>query len=96
MSAFGANAIVLPPNYETGRHAHKRQEELYFVHSGRIEFEFEDGSKHTLGPGGVAWVAPATVRELRNHGPEDAVYIAIGGADGYVGRDGIQPGRRGR
>lgn len=91
VTAFGVNAIVLPPNYETGRHAHERQEELYFVHSGSVEIEFGDGSKHALGPGGMAWVAPGTVRELRNFGPDDAVYVVVGGADGYVGRDGIQP-----
>jgi uncharacterized cupin superfamily protein len=91
VTAFGVNAIVLPPSYETGRHAHERQEELYFVHSGKVEIEFGDGSKHTLGPGGMAWVAPATVRELRNLGPDEAVYVVVGGAEGYVGRDGIQP-----
>jgi mannose-6-phosphate isomerase-like protein (cupin superfamily) len=89
VTAFGANAIVLPPNYETGHHAHERQEELYFVHSGRIEIEFGDGSKHTLGPGGMAWVAPQTFRGIRNFGPEAATYVVVGAADGYVGRDGI-------
>jgi quercetin dioxygenase-like cupin family protein len=91
VTGFGVNAIVLPPRYATGRHAHERQEELYFVHSGRIEIAFGDGSVHTLGPGGMAWVAPQTVREIRNFGPEAATYVAIGGADGYVGRDGVLP-----
>jgi mannose-6-phosphate isomerase-like protein (cupin superfamily) len=91
VTAFGVNAIVLPPNYETGSHAHERQEELYFVHSGQIEIEFGDGSKHALGPGGMAWVAPQTFREIRNFGPEAATYVVVGAADGYVGRDGIAP-----
>lgn len=91
VEAFGVNAIVLPPGIDTGRHYHERQEELYFVHSGRIEIEFGDGTKHTLGPGGLAWVAPATVRGIRNHGPDDAVYVIVGAADGYVGRDGRLP-----
>lgn len=91
VTAFGVNAISLPPGYETGRHYHERQEELYFVHSGRVEIELGDGSKHTLGPGGMAWVAPSTVRELRNHGPDDAVYVVVGAAGGYVGRDGVLP-----
>ena len=34
VTAFGVNAIVLPPTYETGSHYHDEQEELYFVHSG--------------------------------------------------------------
>jgi mannose-6-phosphate isomerase-like protein (cupin superfamily) len=91
VTAFGANAIVLPPGYETGRHLHERQEELYFLHSGHVEIEFGDGSTHRLGPGGMAWVDASTVRELRNRGPEDAVFVIVGAADGYVGRDGVLP-----
>jgi mannose-6-phosphate isomerase-like protein (cupin superfamily) len=91
VTAFGANAIVLPPGYETGRHFHERQEELYFLHSGHVEIEFGDGSTHQLGPGGMAWVDASTVRELRNRGPEDAVFVIVGAADGYVGRDGKLP-----
>ena len=92
VSAFGVNAIVLPPTYETGRHYHDEQEELYFLHSGRIEMEFGDGSTHQLGPGGLAWVAAATVRKVRNlSDSEDAVYVVVGGKDGYVGRDGKLP-----
>ena len=58
MTAFGVNAVVLPPGYETGRHLHDEQEELYFVHRGTVEFEFGDDSRHVLGPGGIARVVP--------------------------------------
>jgi mannose-6-phosphate isomerase-like protein (cupin superfamily) len=92
VTAFGANAIVLPPTYETGRHYHDEQEELYFLHSGRIAIEFGDDSSHELGPGGLAWVDAATVRSIRNlSDSEDAVYVVVGAKDGYVGRDGRQP-----
>ncbi len=91
VGAFGVNAIVLPAGIETGRHYHERQEELYFVHSGRVEIEFGDGVKHSLGPGGMAWAAPEAVREIRNHGPDDAVYVVVGAEGGYVGRDGKLP-----
>jgi quercetin dioxygenase-like cupin family protein len=92
VSAFGANAIVLPPSYETGSHYHEEQEELYFLHSGRIAMEFGDGSTHELEPGGLAWVDASTVRKVRNlSDSEDAVYVVVGGKDGYVGRDGRQP-----
>ena len=65
------------------------QEELYFVHSGEVEFEFGDGSTQRLGPGGLAWVDAPTARKVRNlSDSEDAVYVVVGGKDGYVGRDG--------
>lgn len=92
VTAFGINAIALPPGYETGRHFHDEQEETYFVHRGTVEFEFGDGSKHVLGPGGVARVDAATVRKVRNVSTdEDAIYVIAGGKDGYVGRDGRLP-----
>jgi quercetin dioxygenase-like cupin family protein len=91
VTAFGINAICIPPGYQTGRHFHEQQEETYFVHRGTIEFEFGDGSKHVLGPGGVARVDASTVRRLRNVSEEDAVYVIVGGKDGYVGRDGRLP-----
>jgi mannose-6-phosphate isomerase-like protein (cupin superfamily) len=91
VEAFGVNAIVLPPGYETGGHYHERQQELYFVHRGRIEVEFGDGSSHVLGEGGVARVDAPTVRRIRNVGEGDAVYLIVGGEGGYVGRDGRLP-----
>jgi quercetin dioxygenase-like cupin family protein len=92
VTAFGVNAIVLPPSYETGRHYHEEQEELYFLHSGRIEMKFGDGSSHRLEPGGLAWVDASTVRSVRNlSDSEDAVYVVVGGKDGYIGRDGKLP-----
>ena len=91
VTAFGVNAIELPPGYETGRHFHEHQEELYFVHRGRIELTLGDDTKHVLGPGGLARVDAATVRKIKNVGDEPTVYLVTGGKDGYVGRDGRQP-----
>ena len=91
VTEFGVNAIVLPPGYTSRRHYHERQQELYLVVSGEIEIEL-DGDKHTLGPGGLARVDPSTVRALRNTSESDeAVYFCVGGAGGYVGRDGQVP-----
>jgi mannose-6-phosphate isomerase-like protein (cupin superfamily) len=89
VTAFGVNAIVLPAGYETSPHAHEKQEELYFVHRGAIEMRFADGTRHVLGEGGMARVDAATVRSLKNVGAEESVYFCVGGADGYVGRDGV-------
>jgi quercetin dioxygenase-like cupin family protein len=91
VEAFGVNAIELPAGYETGRHYHDRQQELYFVHRGRIEITFGDGSSNVLGPGGLARVDAPTVRKIKNVGDEPALYVIVGGKDGYVGRDGQLP-----
>jgi mannose-6-phosphate isomerase-like protein (cupin superfamily) len=95
VTAFGINAIVLPPGYETGVHFHDRQEETYFVHEGQVEFRFGDGSTHPLGPGGVVRVNPEVHRSVRNIGESDAVLVVAGGKDGYVGRDGQAVGETG-
>ncbi len=91
VTAFGVNAIVMPPGIESGSHYHDEQEELYFVHRGAIEMEFGDGSIQRLGEGGLARVDAATVRKIRNPSDVDAVYLIAGGKDGYVGRDGRVP-----
>ncbi len=91
VTAFGVNAIVLPPSIETGFHFHDEQEELYFVHRGSIEIEFGDGTVQTLGEGDLVRVDAATTRKIRNVGEREAVYLIAGGKDGYVGRDGRVP-----
>ena len=88
VTAFGINAIVLPPGYSTGVHYHDEQEETYFVHQGQVEFRFGDGTAHLLGPGGIVRVDAATHRGMRNVGQSEAIVVVAGGKDGYVGRDG--------
>jgi quercetin dioxygenase-like cupin family protein len=97
VTAFGVNAIVMPPGIESGSHYHDVQEELYFVHRGAIEMEFGDGTVRRLGEGGLARVDAATIRKIRNVGDVDAVYLCAGGKDGYIGRDGrVPPGEEQR
>ena len=92
VTAFGVNVITMPPSYESGAHFHDEQEELYFVHRGRLVMRFGDGSEHELAEGGAARVAASTVRSTRNPSDsEDVVYLVVGGKDGYVGRDGREP-----
>ena len=88
VTAFGINALVLPPGYETGLHFHDEQEETYFVHQGVVEFRFGDGTTHLLDAGGTVRVDAATHRGMRNAGQDDAIVVVAGGRDGYVGRDG--------
>ncbi|HXP99774.1 MAG TPA: cupin domain-containing protein [Solirubrobacteraceae bacterium] len=91
VTAFGVNAITMPPGFESGSHYHDVQEELYFVHKGTIEMVFGDGTTHRLAEGGSARVDAATLRKVRNVGEGDATYLSVGGKDGYVGRDGRMP-----
>jgi mannose-6-phosphate isomerase-like protein (cupin superfamily) len=88
VTAFGVNGIVVPPGFEGFFHYHETQDELYFVHAGTATFEVED-EQVELGPGGLIHVEAATKRRFCNRGDEDLVLLVIGGAGGYVERDGV-------
>ena len=87
VTAFGVNAIVMPPGSEGIHHFHDTQDELYFVHQGRARFEV-DGEARELGPGGLCHVESTTPRKFANVGDDDLVVVIIGGKGGYVERDG--------
>ena len=86
-TCFGVNALVLPPGHDGFLHYHDTQDELYFVHRGRISVEV-DGDTLELGEGGLLHVESTTPRKLSNPFGEEAVVLALGGKDGYVERDG--------
>ena len=87
VSAFGANAIVMPPGFEGFLHYHDVQDELYFVHQGTARVEVDD-EKRIVGPGALVHVESTTPRKLSNAGENDLIIIVVGGKDGYVERDG--------
>jgi quercetin dioxygenase-like cupin family protein len=87
VEAFGVNAIVYPPRYEGPEHYHDTQDELYFVHAGRIRVDVE-GETRELGPGGLFHASATTHRRISNAGDGDAVVFIVGGKGGYVERDG--------
>jgi mannose-6-phosphate isomerase-like protein (cupin superfamily) len=87
VSAFGANALVMPPGYDGFLHYHDTQDELYFVHRGTARFEV-DGEVRELGPGCLVHVESTTPRKFSNSGEDDLVVLVIGGKGGYVERDG--------
>jgi mannose-6-phosphate isomerase-like protein (cupin superfamily) len=88
VTAFGVNAIVMPPGAEGIHHFHDTQDELYFVHSGRARFDV-DGDVRELGPGGLCHVESTTPRKFSNASDEeDLVVLVVGGKGGYVERDG--------
>jgi mannose-6-phosphate isomerase-like protein (cupin superfamily) len=87
ITAFGANALVLPPGVTGRPHYHEEQDELYFVHRGRARFELP-GESRELGPGGLLHVESTIPRRVTNVGAEDLVLLVVGAKGGYVGRDG--------
>jgi uncharacterized cupin superfamily protein len=88
VTAFGVNALVLPPGFPGFHHWHDTQDELYFVHRGRARVEIGD-QIHELGEGGLLHVESTTRRTVSNASDsEDLVLLVIGGKDGYVERDG--------
>ena len=87
VTAFGVNAIVMPPGTSGFQHYHDTQDELYFVHSGTAKFEVGDETR-VLGRGGLCHVESTTPRRVSNAGDDDLVLLVVGGKDGYVGRDG--------
>ena len=88
VTAFGVNAVVMPPGYEGFHHFHDTQDELYFVHSGQAHVEVE-GEERVLGPGGLLHVESTTPRKVSNASEtDDLVLLVVGGKDGYVQRDG--------
>lgn len=88
VTAFGVNALVLPPGFPGFHHWHDTQDELYFVHRGRARVEIGD-EVHELGEGGLLHVESTTRRTVSNASDsEDLVLLVVGGKDGYVERDG--------
>src|SRR5919199_508833 len=94
VTAFGANAIVMPPGFVGFLHYHERQDELYFVHRGTARVEVGDEVRE-LGPGGLCHVESTTPRKVSNAGDEDLVLLVVGGKGGYIERDGhlVDPDR---
>lgn len=87
VTAFGVNAIVYPPSYEGFHHYHDTQDELYFVHKGRIRVDV-GGESRELGEGGLFHASSTTPRRISNVGDGDAIVYVVGGKGGYVERDG--------
>ena len=88
VTAFGVNAVVMPPRYDGFLHYHDTQDELYLVHRGRARVEVS-GEVRELGPGGLFHAESTTPRKVSNSSDdEDLVLFVVGGKDGYVERDG--------
>ena len=88
VTAFGVNAMVLPPQTRWFEHFHDEQDELYFVHRGLAGLR---GRRRALRaragrrlPRRFDLAAPSSgTREST-----DLVLLVVGGRGGYIGRDG--------
>jgi mannose-6-phosphate isomerase-like protein (cupin superfamily) len=87
VTAFGVNAVVYPPQFDGFEHYHDTQDELYFVHRGRVRVEVA-GETRDLGEGGLFHAKSTTPRKLSNPFDEEAVVFIVGASDGYIERDG--------
>jgi mannose-6-phosphate isomerase-like protein (cupin superfamily) len=87
VTAFGVNALVYPPGYDGFEHYHDTQDELYFVHRGKVRVEVE-GETRDVEAGGLFHAESTTPRKLSNPFDEDAVVFVVGGKGGYIERDG--------
>ena len=88
VTAFGMNALVLPPGYASGLHFHEEQEETYFVHRAGSSSASATAPPMWSSAAGWPGSTPPPTGGMRNVGQNDAIVLVAGGKDGYVGRDG--------
>jgi uncharacterized cupin superfamily protein len=85
LSAFGANVMNLPPDYETKSHdeSGSGQEELYVCLAGSGAVVIDGGEDLPLDADRLAAVGPDTARTLKS-GPEGLRVLIIGGTPGQA------------
>jgi uncharacterized cupin superfamily protein len=83
ITAFGANVMNLPPNYETVAHneTHSGQQELYVGLRGAGWVVLDGGERLALDPDHMVAVGPPTSRTLAS-GPEGLRVLIIGSQPG--------------
>jgi uncharacterized cupin superfamily protein len=83
ITAFGANVMELPPDYQTVSHdeSESGQEELYVGLRGAGWIVLQDGERLELDPDHVVAVGPGTDRTLAS-GPDGLRVLIIGAPPG--------------
>lgn len=91
ITAFGMNVKVMQPGSSSKNHLHTQQQEVMFVHVGRVEVSFGDGTSHEVGAGGIVVIHPNEAHVVRVVSDEPAVLLMMGGKDGVVEGDAVFP-----
>lgn len=91
ITAFGMNVKVMQPDSSSKLHLHTEQQEVMFVHAGRVKVTFESGGAHEVGPGAIVVVDPGEAHVVRVTSSEPAVLVMMGGKDGVVEGDAVFP-----
>ena len=73
VTAFGVNAMVLPPGTGWFEHFHDEQDELYFVHRGRAAFDVVGGKGGYVGRDGLMVDAADEERRRAFSSGEEAI-----------------------
>jgi len=87
ITAFGMNVKVMQPGASSKNHLHTEQQEVIFVHSGRVKVTFGDATTHEVSAGAIVVVHPNEPHVVRVTSDEPAVLVMMGGKDGVVEGD---------
>lgn len=87
LTAFGMNARVMKPGASSPMHYHELQQEVFFVHRGRVEITLDGVAWQELGEGSIVRIDAGTAHAFRNASDEPAVMLMMGGRDGVVDGD---------
>ncbi|MCQ2380341.1 MAG: cupin domain-containing protein [Victivallaceae bacterium] len=68
--------LVLPPGASIGFHRHDGEEEMFFIISGRAEFD-DNGVVCEIGPGDTTLTGNGAGHSIRNIGDGDLVVLAV-------------------
>ena len=91
ITAFGINVKVMKPGASSKLHLHTEQQEVMFVHAGRVKVTFETGGTYEVGAGAIVVVDPGEAHVVRVTSDEPAVLLMMGGKDGVVEGDAVFP-----
>ena len=91
VTAFGINVKVMEPGASSKNHLHTEQQEVIFVHSGRVKVTFGDATTHEVGAGAIVVIHPNEPHVVRVTSHEPAVLVMMGGKDGVVEGDAVFP-----